>query len=280
MHSQTRYTLATAAILAATPAASALIVDGSAMPRPHNGFIGAWAGSSAVPIAQRWIITAQHVGGVAGGAFSMQGSLYTSDLVVRHPTDDLMLVRVTSDLPAWHGLATLPAPITANASNAANPRVETSALVAMPTVVLAGVGRTNGAPHAAGGWDWTGPAAETWGQNSLLGVFNSLLGTRFDLNSPEAIAHEASYAVNDSGGAMLLPFADGSLRLIGVAVGASPFGYTMQGSMGYALNLAPFIPWIESVVGASLAGPGSTPTPGSAALLTMAGVLIASRRRR
>ncbi len=281
MRPQTRLALFSAVIVGGSPAASALIVSGSPMPRPHNGFIGAWNASSAVPIAQRWIVSAQHVGGVPGGQFVMQGANYTADLIVRHPTDDLQLIRLDSDLPAWHGLAIQQSPITANTSpGITNPRLETGALVALPTIILAGMGKTNGAALQGGGWDWTGPAAETWGQNMLVGVFNALLGTRFDLTEPEAMEFEASYALNDSGGAMFLPFADGSLRLIGVAVGTTPFGRTIPGSMAYALNLAPLIPWIESVVGSSLLGPGSTPAPGSATLLAAAGMVIAARRRR
>lgn len=270
-----------AALATITPHARAIVSAGAPMPRPENGFIGSWNGSSAVPIAPRWVLSAQHVGGVPNVTFSMQGFSYVADLVVRHPTDDLQLIRVSSDLPGWHGVATLPTPITGNTSSpTTNPRLETGALVANTAVVLAGMGRTNGVPIPGGGWDWTGPARETWGENILVGVFNSLLGARFDLNAPESLSYEASYALNDSGGGMFLPFADGSLRLIGVAVGTSPFGRTIPGSMAYALNLAPFIPWIESVVGSSVLGPGSTPSPGGALLLSLAGLCFAARRRR
>ncbi len=276
-----RNALATAVSLAAGPAAHALIVAGPSLTRPEHGYVGSWNGSSAIPISSRWLVSARHVGGVAPGALTMQGISYTSDLVVRHVSEDLQLIRVIDDLPGWHGLAMLPAPITGNTSSPTNdPRLETAALVANTAVVLAGMGRTNGAPLPGGGWDWTGPARETWGENVLVGVFNSLLGARFDLSGPESLVFESSYASNDSGGGMFLPFADGSLRLIGVAVGTSPFGRTIPGSMAYALNLAPLIPWIEGVVGASLLGPGSTPAPGGAALLAAAGLIFSAHRRR
>lgn len=276
-----RVLLAAAAFSVATPAAHALVVAGPGMARPSNGYLGSWNGSSAVAISPRWIISAQHVGGVPAGLFHMHGASYEADLIVRHASQDAQLIRLTSDLPGWHGLATLPAPITGNTSHPTNdPRLETAAIVSNTSVLLAGMGRTAGAQLPGGGWDWTGPAQETWGENVLVGVFNTLIGARFDLNGPESLAFESSYASNDSGGGMFLPFADGSLRLIGVAVGTSPFGRTIHGSMAYALDLAPLLPWIESVVGASLLGPGSTPAPGGAALLASAGLAAASRRRR
>lgn len=281
MPANARLALASLLFSAVSPASHALIVAGSAMPRPENGFIGSWNGSSGVPIARRWVVSAQHVGGVAPSAFIMQGSSYTADLVVRHPTDDLQLIRVVDDMPGWHGLASLAGPITGSTSGPiTNPRLETAASISNTPVILAGMGRTNGVPLPGGGWDWTGPVRETWGENLLVGLFNSLVGARFDLSAPESSVYESSYASNDSGGGMFLPFADGSYRLIGVAVGTSPFGRTIHGSMAYALNLAPLLPWIEGVVGASLLGPGSTPAPGGAALLTAAGLLFAARRRR
>jgi hypothetical protein len=73
---------------------------------------GSLGGGSGVPISKRWILTAGHVVRSNAGAAATNLSFRTGSLAagtnynivtaVPHPTDDIALVEVDTDLPGWY----------------------------------------------------------------------------------------------------------------------------------------------------------------------------------
>ncbi|TVQ61401.1 MAG: hypothetical protein EA379_06415 [Phycisphaerales bacterium] len=253
--------------MGAAGGAQALIVANE-MQRPDNGFVGRWAGSSAVAVGEHWVLTAAHVGGSVGNNFRMQRRSFEATAMIRHHSADLILVRVAEALPGWHG-------ITGDVSK-------------RDRVVLAGVGHTAGAQVGKHGLDWTGELRAAWGENTIQNVQGDTLAMRYFAKGKKALPHEAAFAYRDSGGGVFLQGADGTLALAGVAVGASDFGRTMHGSMSYALSLGSYLDWIAEatngevdVLGAGrVDGVGyALPAPGGVATLAMLAVLGARRRR-
>ena len=254
--------LAALALMSLTGQAGAVVVRGDALDRPALGFVGGWAGSSAVLIGPDWAITARHTGGGVGDAFTLHGESFTVTEYVANPDADLALIRLNAALPAWHRIL-------------ADPQIG-------ERLVVAGMGRTKGAPIGSIGWDWTGPARETWGENVLSVVAGVLIGARFTMDPGAALPHESGIAANDSGGGMFVEGVAGTHLLAGINVGVSQFGQTVDGSVSYALSLAPYVPWIQSVVGYTVVGSRTqafVPTPGSGALLFMAAAIGVRRRR-
>jgi hypothetical protein len=240
------------------------------MPRPENGWVGWWNGSSCVPVGKHWFISARHVGGSAGQAVWMRGVAYTVLEVRQHPTFDIQLLRVAEELPGFHKLAP-------------------GAGVGDP-VLLAGYGVTAGAVLPQGGYDWTGERRETWGANVIEGE-GSLLAVRFDAPTAAAsVPFESVFAVNDSGGGLFTIAQDGSLELAGVAVSVLSFGSSPYNAVAFSLNVDLFRAWAQPVVNpdvpissgiaaprAMIGGPGAAGTLAGVALL---GALASLRRRR
>lgn len=257
-------------MLAWAPSArGVVVVNNSPMDEPLNGYVGSWNGSSAVCISPNWIISAKHVGGNVGGYFSMRGVQYRAVEIVEHPTQDIELIRVAGTLPGYHRLATGVTPGDVG--------------------VLGGWGVTGSATYN-NGYAWSGPRRETWGMNTIEGV-GSLMTVRFDNpGAPEAVPHEAIFAVNDSGAGLFVYAADGSLELAGVAVSVTGFGSSAYGNWAFSVNLDGLRNWILPIADpgapitssveaprASLFGSGAPSVVWASAVIAGA---LAGRRRR
>lgn len=254
----------------AAPAAGVVVEGGSS---PVTGLVGWWNGASGVPVAPNWIISARHVGGGEGTIFVMGGVRYTADLVIGHPTQDVLLARLTEPLPAWHRLAPLAS--------------------AGQEVVLGGMGFREGA-FLGNGWSW-GASGEAWGSNRLDGVGARMMITFDAPGSAAATEGESIFTQQDSGGGVFTLGPSGELELAGIAVSVSgPFGSSLYGSRAYAVNLEPLHAWILSHIApgvpiASSVGPAwdrsfhqmpQVPAPAASVALALAAGAWAVRRRR
>jgi hypothetical protein len=254
--------------LGALAADAGAVVTGSAMPRPANSYVGKWNGSSAVAIGPNWIVTARHNGGNLNTKFKLNGVYYTTSAIFSHASADIAVVRLNEDLPGWHAITNV---------------------AAAQLVVVGGMGRVAGESLRDGYW-WSGPNAETWGANRVDWAAGDFIAFDWDLSGTGpgvmtgAVAHEAAFALNDSGGGVFVQQANGSFAVAGIAIGVSEANLTRHGSWSYALNLNSYLSWMQNVAGVPVvtvpSGPGvAVPAPGGVALLSIA-VCLAARRRR
>ncbi len=251
----------------ATPDAGA-IVSGNPMAKPQNSFVGKWNGSSAVAIGSKWIVTARHNGGNLNTKFKMGGVFYTTSAIFNHSSADIAVVRLNETLPGWHNI--------------------TNVTAAQP-IVIGGMGRIAG-DTLRDGFYWSGPNAETWGANRVEWAVGDFIAFDWDLSGTGpgaltgAVPHEAAFALNDSGGGVFVAQSNGTLALAGIGVGVSEANMTRNGSWSYAVNLNPYLNWIQNVAGVPIVtvpnGPGvAIPSPASAAALGL-GLALSTRRRR
>lgn len=211
----------------APDAAAIVCADREAMPAPSNGYVGWWNGSSAVCIAPNWIISARHVGGEVGNLFWMRGQSYRSVEIVRHATQDIQLIRVAETLPGHHAIA--------------------SGVQAGDLGILGGWGNTAGTA-VAGGYDWSGAQAETWGAN-LIDNAGTLIVIDFDdLEADDSVAYESLFAVHDSGAGLFVYTGGGELQLAGVAVSVTGWNQTVVGNAAFCVNLHYLRGWIDQIV--------------------------------
>lgn len=213
----------------ASPALGVVSANRDSLPRPDNGWIGRWNGSSAVPIGEHWFITAKHVGGLVNQTITIRGENYRAAEIVQHPSFDLMLVRTVEPMPGWHELA------------------DAEFIASGDPCIIAGFGATAG-DELADGYSWNGPKVETWGAN-MLDSAGFLLAISFtNPSSPHALPHESTFAVNDSGGGLFVHDGEGNLRLAGVAVSVSGWGASRWGNAAYALNVSQLKNWIMPII--------------------------------
>lgn len=273
----TRLAAATVGILACVayaPKASALIVEGmTSMPRPDQGWVGNFNGSSGVCIAPDWVISAKHVGGSVGSWFILRDEAYQVVEARPHPTMDIAIYKVHRTFPGYHSLAT-------------------TAALGDPCI-LGGFGLTAAAALPAGGYDWGGSRKEMWGANTIE-MEGFLWGIRLDPPSDNAaVAYESCYALNDSGGGLFVVGADGSLQLAGIAVSVTNYGSAPYGTMGFCVNVITIRNWIlpivdpDSPIDSSIIAPQAmlnTTSPASSSdhstALAGLGVIALSQRRR
>ncbi len=205
------------------------VVTADPIPPPLNGFVGLFRGSSCVGVGNFWFVTARHTGDGTGQGILMRGQWFTVVETVPHPTFDVQLIRVAEALPGYHRLA--------------------SDVRLGDPAVLGGWGATAGAPLPNNtGYDWSGPHTETWGENTIDGQ-GSLLAVRFDAPSSNlAVPHEATFAVNDSGGGLFIPGPGGSLNLAGIAISVMGWGSSQYNSAAFCLNTDLFRNWMAPIV--------------------------------
>lgn len=213
-----------------SPAANAVIVRSDRpLSAPEDGFVGRWNGSSAVAIGRHWALTANHVGGLVGHDFTLNGETYEADAIHRNRAADLMLVHLEDELPGWNL-------ITDDVSRGDH-------------VLLGGAGRTNGRLLGSNGYDWNGAYGVTWGENSVEFLARGIIGVRYDVSSRIARGREAGFAINDSGGGLFVVEPDGTISLAGIAISVSQFGRTVNGSWSFSVDLRRHTSWLLSIMG-------------------------------
>jgi hypothetical protein len=217
---------------ALTQSAQALVVHGTALPKPTKSYVGSWNGSSAVAIGPKAVITAKHVQGLVTQRFTMNGVQYTVKAIHPHPVSDLQVIELNNQLPGWHDIATTAYP--------------------GQRATIAGLGYVAGTP-AANGYSWSANRAETWGTNTIDTVTSWYLVTRFDKSSSNPA--EAMFATFDSGGGVFIEQPNGTLDLAGIAVSiSSSTGFSAFGDRGYSVNVAAQAAWLAPFL--------SSPCPG------------------
>jgi len=169
------------------------------------------------PIAPHHFITAQHVSGVAvGGAFTFDGTVYTTIGKVNDPNSDLTLWEINGTFSRYAAL---------NNSDESN----------LPIVVF-GRGVERGAEVPGRGWKWgADTAVMRWGENQVAGFGDYTVPgdeklLRMEFNSG-AGANECMLADKDSGGAVFIEV-NSQWKLAGInyAVAPSLFSYNSDGS--------------------------------------------------
>lgn len=225
------------------PEAAGVVVEGGvSAPRPADGYVGKWNGSSGVPVDTHWFLTAKHVGGAVGQNFLLQDTLYTAAEIVDHPTADLRLVRVEQEMPGHHEIAS-------------DPKIGDPAMVG-------GYGAIAGS-STGNGYRWSGTRAEAWGYNTVE-LLGSKVGIRFDApTSDQALPQESACAVNDSGAGIFTVGPDGSLELAGLAVSVvTTWGQSDYGSWSLGINLSLYTDWLyDYITPAPEPAPAPEPEP-------------------
>jgi hypothetical protein len=173
--------------------------------------VGDYNGSTAIPIAARWCITAAHTW--TGTVVRINHEEYKVLERVQHPWADLALLRVDRKLPRWYP---------PRKSGVNEPSAES---------LMLGFGRTG----VVGG-PWGFPRLPLVGTNrvELVGTW---VASTFDADGGP---HEAQFAENDSGGGWVV---NGELAAVAVSVSRS--GRSEFGDASYGIALWPHIEWIE-----------------------------------
>ena len=189
------------------------------------GFQGRWRGFVGTPISPHHFITASHVGGSIGSAFTYQGSEHRTTAFWDNPDSDLRVWRVDSRFSSY------------------SPLYDASGEVGQ-TMIVFGRGVARGASvEAAGqlkGWLWgDNDRMLSWGQNTVECIIDGgdrvgeLLSFTFDASEGPNESHLSS---GDSGGGVFI-LDDGVWKLAGVNRSASgPYRLTdSQASFNAAL---------------------------------------------
>jgi hypothetical protein len=181
----------------------------------YEGFWGSFLGT---PIAPKYFITAEHVGGNVGDPFIFRGVAYLTTAVHDDPDSDLRIWRICGTFPQYAQLH-----INTNEVGQSFVVIGRGTQRAAPVTTtnsLLGTVKTNG-------WRW-GPydGVIRWGENSVIGVVDGdsifgsglgeLLQATFDANGgANGGATECHLSFGDSAGAMFIK--DGSVwKLSGI----------------------------------------------------------------
>jgi hypothetical protein len=297
-------------LLAAVPAAQAVILYWSADRatfEPHScvyggsgwQYQGQWSDYLGTPIAPNYFITAKHVGGSVGSAFTYNGQTYTTVASFPSSASDLQIWQVNTPFSAYAPLYT--------SSNEAG-----------KTMTVFGRGTPRGSAVTVGGvtkgWTWgTSDHVQSWGSNKVDGVsdggsgIGSLLRFGFDATGDY---YEGSLSIGDSGGGVFIE--DGATwKLAGINYGTDGFysytGGSDTGFLGsifdqgglyvgtagnwtyvndgvsnipgssYSSRISSNLSWIYSVIGQPPLA--LVPEPASLALLLPSAMVLMTRRR-
>lgn len=236
----------------------------------YEGEFGSFAGTA---IAPNYFITASHIGGSVGQAFTYNGRSYSTTAMFDDPGSDLRIWKVDGDLGPY-------APVV------------TSAVDAGQQVVINGRGTQRGEAIVSSGgqvagWQWgEADGAMSWGVNMVDGTaeggagIGTLLRATFDGDS--------TLSSGDSGGGVFA-YDGGTWKLAGVNYGVESDGIVngqtvsgaLLGQSLYASSIPAHQAWIASVLGGTAPTQG-VPEPASTGLIVMGltGVMGLRRRRR
>jgi hypothetical protein len=251
---------------------------------------GTWGAFLGTPIAPKYFITAEHLGGQIGGVFVFRGIAYPTTAVFDDPDSDLRIWRVCGSFPDYAQLYTLTNEV-GRSFVAIGRGTQRGAAVTTPNGLF-GI-KTNG-------WQWAAyDGVQRWGENGVAGIQNGngilgsgpigeVLQATFDANGG---ANECHLSSGDSGGAVFIK--DGAVwKLAGINLAVDgPYNTTNSGpgfdaaifderglyttnslaggwdpvlSIGpaqpgsfYSTRIAAHVPWINSVIN----GPAQADAP-------------------
>ncbi len=173
---------------------------------------GQWGSFLGTPVSPNHFVTAKHIGGSIGDAFTYNGISYTTTAVHNNGTD----------LNVWEvsGTFSTYAPLYHSGNEAGK------------SAVIFGRGTQRGSEIIANnelkGWTWgVGDSQMRWGENTIEGGYGSLVKISFDLDGGPNEVHLSS---GDSGGAIFVQ--EGGiwkLAAINYAVDG-PWKYEIDGS--------------------------------------------------
>ena len=242
---------------------------------------GFWGGFLGTPIAPKYFITAEHVGGQVGNPFVFRGVAYPTTAVHDDPDSDLRIWRICGTFPAYAQIYTL-----------TNELGRSSVVIGRGTQRGAAVTTTNGLFGVkTNGWRWsTYDGVQRWGENGVAQIVNGngILGTgpigevlqaTFDATGG---TNECHLSFGDSGGAVFIN--DGSVwKLAGINLAVDgPYNtsnsgpgfdaaifderglYTTNSTVGgwdpvlnvgpvqpgsfYSTRVSAHVPWINSII--------------------------------
>ncbi len=194
---------------------------------------GIWGDFLGTPIAPKYFITAQHVGGVIGQTFNFRGVQYTTTAAYDDPSSDLRIWRICGTFPDYAPLYTKSTEV--NKSFVVFGR-GTQRSSPVTTTNLVGTVKTNG-------WFW-GPsdAVVRWGENDVAGVITDntvgdLLQATFDANGG---VNECHLSGGDSAGGLFIK--DGpDWKLAGINYSVDgPYSTTNSDAESFATGVAIF----------------------------------------
>lgn len=149
-----------------------MILAKTPLPDSDQHAIGDYAGSTCIPIAPRWFVTADHVGYSNTIFLGRNRDAYNVVERIKHPFSELTLLRVDRNVPRWYPPRRTPGG-------------------AEDDCIMLGYGQT-----AAVGEPWGFPRQPLAGTNKLNSVGNWAASNFSEDGGP----HEAQFAMNDSGG--------------------------------------------------------------------------------
>ncbi len=189
---------------------------------------GFWGGFLGTPIAPKYFITAEHVGGQVGNPFVFRGVAYPTTAVHDDPDSDLRIWRICGTFPAYAQIYTL-----------TNEVGRSLVVIGRGTQRGAPVTTTNGLfGIKTNGWLWsTYDGVQRWGENGVAQIVNGngILGTG-PIGEVLQATFDASGGINechlssgDSGGAVFIN--DGAVwKLAGVNLAVDgPYNTTNSG---------------------------------------------------
>ena len=178
---------------------------------------GQFIGFLGTPVAPRYFMTAQHIGGEVGATFIFHGVTYTTTAIFSDPGSDLRLWQVSQDFPDYA------------------PLYQGSAETGLELRVF-GCGTQRGNPLAPNGllqgWSW-GPSddIERWGRNVVAATVKDGNGWPYlqaTFDSP-GLPDEAHLSAGDSSGGVFV-MEDGLWKLAAINYGVDEVATRADGS--------------------------------------------------
>jgi hypothetical protein len=276
-----------------------------------EGNFGAFLGT---PIASRYFITAEHIGGGVGQSFTLNGKTYTTTNQYDDPSTDLRIFKVNTSFPSY-------APIYTGTTEAGKKSL------------VFGRGTQRGSAVVKGtttkGWKWgLSDGKKSWGENNIEGTYNGGTGRgillRSDFDRTGGYWNESALSTGDSGGGVFI-YDAGKWKLAGInylvegpfsLTGANGSGFnasitdkgglylggdggwryntdtaTDQPGNWYSTRISSRQSWIRSIIGTTTAAAAASPAvvssvttavpePASLSVLAIGGIALLRRRRR